>query len=230
MSQYTNIDEWSEYWLNEFRNNRSLWVEDGLDDFQFTLVFDSPELRDAAWKDMCDFWDGGGWGEPDEFIDYESNPTVLGVYITCPETPLLIRIAKNYGGKIYHWNSKFIEEPPKQFPYWIPSDYRLALYEKRKKGIPRKKGKNWDYFDLKSKQKKAIIAVCTLGLSVAPISYLWKERNLSKGTSWEKYEGIRIVVNGTFFICSTLVCAIILWIIWLIKLIYYSIELNKLKK
>ncbi len=85
-----------------------------------------------------------------------------------------------------------------------------------------------EYFELKAKQKKAIIAVCTLGLSVAPISYLWKERNISKGTSWEQYDGVRTVVNSTFFICTTLLFASILWIIWLIKLIYYSIELRKI--
>lgn len=133
MSKYTDINDWSEYWLNEFKNNREYWVKNGLDDFQFKLVFDSPEKRDAAWKEICDFWDGGGWGEPYDYIDFETSRTVLGVYLTCPETPLIIRIAKNYEGEIYNWNNKFLEKPPQKFPYWIPSDYRLKLYEKKKK-------------------------------------------------------------------------------------------------
>ena len=87
-----------------------------------------------------------------------------------------------------------------------------------------------DYYELKEKRKKAIIAVCTLGFSVAPISLLWKKKNLSEGMSWEKNEGIRWVVNGTFFVLATLACVAILWIIWVVKLIYYSVELNKMKK
>ena len=131
MGRFTDINEWSEYWLSEFKRNRDYWVQNGSDDFQFELVFDSPEARDAAWSEICDFWDGGGWGEPYDTIDNESSSTMLGVYLICPEMPLVIRIARNHEGKITGWNNRFLEEPPAHIPYWIPSNYRLGLRKKK---------------------------------------------------------------------------------------------------
>lgn len=131
MSTFTDINEWSEYWLNEFTTKRNYWVENGSDNFQFEIVFDSAEAKNAAWSEICDFWDGGGWGEPYDTIDNYSSTTALGVYLICPEIPLVIRIARNYEGKIIHWNNRFMEEPPKHIPYWIPSNHRLELRKKR---------------------------------------------------------------------------------------------------
>jgi hypothetical protein len=136
MGRFTDINEWSEYWLNEFKKNRDYWVKNGPDGFQFELVFDSQEARDAAWSEICDFWDGGGWCEPYDNIDNYSSNTGLGVYLICPEIPLVIRIARNHEGRITCWDNRFLEEPPAHIPYWIPSNYRLEL---RKKNIERSK-------------------------------------------------------------------------------------------
>ena len=87
-----------------------------------------------------------------------------------------------------------------------------------------------DYYELKAKQRKNFIAFCTLGLSVTPLAKLWQGRNVSKGFSWEKNEGMSFVINGLILALSILVCMGLLWLVSIVRLIYYSIQLHKLKK
>lgn len=85
-----------------------------------------------------------------------------------------------------------------------------------------------DYYELKKKQHRAIVAVCTLGFSESydAIFTMWKERKVSTS----QYELVRWMINGMFFIFWLMLISVIMWVTWLVKLIYYSIELHKLKK
>lgn len=83
------------------------------------------------------------------------------------------------------------------------------------------------YFELKEKQKKALIAVCTLGLSAAPWGILFSSSSdVDKGMSFQGTPAGFIFKIFWFFAMSLLTLAII-WIINIFKLIYYSIVLSK---
>ena len=83
--------------------------------------------------------------------------------------------------------------------------------------------------ELKTKRKSSLIVVCTLGLaalfmeSVRPI---WMT-NLFEGTSFMKNEGVAFVLKGLSFVTLGLLTAAILFIVHLIKVIYYSIEISR---
>ena len=83
--------------------------------------------------------------------------------------------------------------------------------------------------ELKTKRKSSLIVVCTLGLaalfmeSVRPI---WMT-NLFEGTSFMQNEGVAFVLKGLSFVTLGLLTAAILFIVHLIKVIYYSIEISK---
>ena len=135
MSRFIDINEWSEYWLEEYRKNRDYWAKNDYDinGYLFKLVFDTPKNRNAAYHQIRVFWDGGGWGTPEGYIETDCEDNVLCVYLTCPETPMVIRVARNFGGKVRGWDNRFLEEPPENIPYWIPTDHRLELVEKKSK-------------------------------------------------------------------------------------------------
>lgn len=83
--------------------------------------------------------------------------------------------------------------------------------------------------ELKEKRKSSLIVVCTLGLatlfmkSVRPI---WMT-NLFEGTSLMNNEGIAFVLKGISFVTLGLLTAALFFIIHLVKVIYYSIEIIK---
>ena len=82
---------------------------------------------------------------------------------------------------------------------------------------------------LNQKKKKALIAVCTLGLSQAH----WKEqfssaKDADKGMSFQgSFFGL--IFKALWFIFWTLLTSVIMWVVNIFKLIYYSIELSRLK-
>lgn len=83
--------------------------------------------------------------------------------------------------------------------------------------------------ELKEKRKSSLIVVCTLGLaalfmeSVRPV---WMT-NIFEGTSFMENEGIAFVLKAMSFFFLGLLTAAFFFIIHLIKVIYYSIEISK---
>jgi hypothetical protein len=84
-----------------------------------------------------------------------------------------------------------------------------------------------NYYELKEKRKKALIAVCTLGLSAAPWSVLFSSStDADKGMSFQETAG-GFVFKIIWFVLWTLLTSVIMWVINIFKLIYYSIELSR---
>lgn len=83
--------------------------------------------------------------------------------------------------------------------------------------------------ELRTQRKSSLIVVCTLGLaslfmkSVRPI---WMN-NLFEGTSFMQNEGLAFVLKAMSFFFLGLLTAGIMFIIHLIKVIYYSIEISR---
>ena len=83
--------------------------------------------------------------------------------------------------------------------------------------------------ELKAKRKSSLIIVLTFGLaalfmeSVRPI---WMT-NLFEGTSFMENEGVGFVLKAVSFFTLGLITAGILFIIHLVKVIYYSIQISK---
>lgn len=83
------------------------------------------------------------------------------------------------------------------------------------------------YLELKEKRKKALIAVCTLGLSEAPWGILFSSStDADKGMSFQGTPA-GLIFKIVWFIIWTLLTIAILWVINIFKLIYYSIVLAK---
>ncbi len=83
--------------------------------------------------------------------------------------------------------------------------------------------------ELKIKRKAATIGVCTLG--VAGLVYVgvgntWRG-NIFQGTSISQHGGLGFVLKVISFMLLSVLLAIPFFIISLIQLIYYSIEINK---
>lgn len=83
--------------------------------------------------------------------------------------------------------------------------------------------------ELKTKRKSSLIVVCTLGLaalfmeSVRPI---WMT-NLFEGLSFTQNEALGFIFKLLSFFLLGAITAAILFVIHLIKVIYYSIEIAK---
>lgn len=83
--------------------------------------------------------------------------------------------------------------------------------------------------ELREKRKSSLIVVCTLGLaalfmeSVRPV---WMS-NIFEGTSFMSNEGVAFVLKMLSFLFLGILTAAIFFIIHLIKVIYYSIEISR---
>lgn len=83
------------------------------------------------------------------------------------------------------------------------------------------------YTELKDKRKKALIAVCTFGLSEAPWKVLFSSSaDADKGMSFQGTV-VGFIFKIIWFVLWTLLTTAIMWIINVFKLIYYSIQLSK---
>jgi hypothetical protein len=80
--------------------------------------------------------------------------------------------------------------------------------------------------ELEIQRKAALIVVFTLGLAAVPIMLNWKS-NIFAGTSLDN-GGLGFVLKIVSFLLLTAICAIPAFIIYLIKLIYCQIQINKL--
>lgn len=83
------------------------------------------------------------------------------------------------------------------------------------------------YLELKEKKKKALLAVCTLGFSQTPWGVLFSSSNdADKGMSFQG-TAVGFVFKIIWFLIWTLLTISIIWVINIIRLIYYSIVLSK---
>ena len=83
--------------------------------------------------------------------------------------------------------------------------------------------------ELKEKRKSSLIVVCTLGfatLFMKSVRPIWMT-NLFEGTSLMNNEGVAFVLKGISFVTLGLLTAALFFIIHLVKVIYYSIEISK---
>lgn len=85
------------------------------------------------------------------------------------------------------------------------------------------------YQDLVAKRKKALVAVCTLGLSDAPWRFLFSNaRDADKGMSFQGGV-VGFIFRAVWFIVWTLLSCMVLWVVNILRLIYYSIKLSNYK-
>lgn len=80
------------------------------------------------------------------------------------------------------------------------------------------------YDQLKSRQKAAIIVVCTLGLAAAPIALNWKS-NIFEGISIDNGP-VSFILKVFSFMFLTVLFAIPAFFIYLVTLIITTIELS----
>jgi hypothetical protein len=81
--------------------------------------------------------------------------------------------------------------------------------------------------ELEYKRKAALIVVCTLGLAATPLG-LNAKSNIFRGTSFDK-GALGFVLGILSFLLLTIPFAIIMFILHLFKLVYYQIEISKLR-
>jgi hypothetical protein len=81
--------------------------------------------------------------------------------------------------------------------------------------------------ELQMHRQAALIVVCTLGLAAVPVALNWNS-NIFAGTSLDN-GGLGFVLKIVSFLFLTVLCAIPAFIIYLIKLIYCQIQINRLK-
>lgn len=84
--------------------------------------------------------------------------------------------------------------------------------------------------DALKKKKRALVAVCTLGLSETPIGMLFKdsEDTRSKMSFGDSPAGW--IFKIVWFLLWTVVAALIFWIVNIFKLINYSVFVNRLQE
>lgn len=82
------------------------------------------------------------------------------------------------------------------------------------------------YEELKSKQKAALIVVCTLGLAAVPFILSWKS-NIFEGTSLD-YGLLHILLKFFSWLILTAIVAIPSFCIYLISLIVTTIQLSNI--
>ena len=130
MSEFNNFNEWCHYWSAEFSRNIYKWRDivnkaidndDESNQYLFAVDFNSSVDAHAAMSDICKYGEDRGYGEPSNFIDNDNSDRFWRVYLTCPNTPFVIRMINNHGGHIYGWNTKFLKQPPQHIPFYIPT-------------------------------------------------------------------------------------------------------------
>ena len=129
MKEFNDFNEWCQYWSDEFRHNIQNWrdhVDKGIDtddeDEKYIcyIEFDKREDRMAAYNDVQEYGRDYGYGNPSSFF-YNLDNDEWYVFLTCPDLPLVIRMANNHGGQITWWNKKFLQKPTMNIPFFIPS-------------------------------------------------------------------------------------------------------------
>ena len=83
--------------------------------------------------------------------------------------------------------------------------------------------------ELREKRKSSLIVVFTLGLAalfMENVRPIWMT-NLFEGTSFMKNDGVAFVLTALSYFVLGIVTAGIFFIIHLVKLIYYSVEISK---
>ena len=82
----------------------------------------------------------------------------------------------------------------------------------------------------KAKRKKALIAICTLGLSEAPWNVLFSSaKDADKGMSFEG-NAIGFIFKIVWFVAWTVLTSAILWVINIFKFINYAISIAMYSK
>ncbi len=82
----------------------------------------------------------------------------------------------------------------------------------------------------KQKRKKALIAICTLGLSEAPIKMLFtNSQTADRGFSFEGGP-IGFVFKCMWFVLWTMLTSVVMWVINIFKFLNYSIAIAKYDK
>lgn len=77
-----------------------------------------------------------------------------------------------------------------------------------------------------AKKRKALIAICTLGLSEAPWSVLWSSsRDADKGMSFEG-GAAGFIFKIIWFIFWIVLTSAIIWIVNIFKFINYSVSIS----
>lgn len=80
------------------------------------------------------------------------------------------------------------------------------------------------YEELKSKQKAAIIVVCTLGLAAVPFALNWRS-NIFEGTTFDQGP-LRFFFKLLSFCFLTVLVAVPAFVIYLISLVVTTIQLS----
>jgi hypothetical protein len=82
--------------------------------------------------------------------------------------------------------------------------------------------------ELEYKRKAALIVVCTLGLDATPFK-LHAERNIFRGTLLDN-GALSFLLKILSFLLLTIPFAIVMFFLFLFKLVYYQIEISKLTR
>ena len=85
-------------------------------------------------------------------------------------------------------------------------------------------------YEWQEKKKKALIAICTLGLSEAPWSFLFS--SASQADNGLSFAGtiFGYILRVLWFIFWTALSCVVLWIINIFKYINYSLSIRKYRK
>jgi|GEM_PF-3885526 len=83
-----------------------------------------------------------------------------------------------------------------------------------------------DILNYESKRVDSLFAICTLGLSAVPVAMIAK-LNLFKDTSIDKDPALRVLARFFSFLFLTILTAVIMFILHLIKYIYYHFKVRR---
>lgn len=114
--RFDDFDKWSKYWKEEFDNNYEYWlkiVKNGVDgqDIPSVHLFSVTFKYASSYKSAINDLDIYGYGKPDWCIE-TCDDNRWNVLLTCPNVPLVIRVANMHGGRITKWNTYCIAKPP----------------------------------------------------------------------------------------------------------------------
>jgi hypothetical protein len=79
--------------------------------------------------------------------------------------------------------------------------------------------------EMKKKEKRSLIVICTLGLAAIPFMFNW-ESNIFKGTSMDN-GGIGFILQIVSFLILSIPCVIIGFIYHFVRYFYYRNEIKK---
>lgn len=86
-----------------------------------------------------------------------------------------------------------------------------------------------DIQELEAKKKKALIAICTLGLSAVPWRIHYNgSKHINKELGWDGYPGF--MLNCFWFVLWALAISVVMWIINIFRYIDYSYSISRYKK